>query len=150
MALVGLRVYQANGPRSDERGAYDGFGARFDEKIPLYSPKITGYRTMSTKDKADLDGELDETLDDHISPIDGCSRAWAVPRPRKCTSRAYLTNLSKFCEAGGLETVLGAIRDNECGDSEEEFNLTILACLIHCVSLPALVYHKSVIADLAG
>jgi hypothetical protein len=56
MALVGLRVYQANGPRSDERGPYDGFGQRFDEKIPLYSPKITGYRTRSTKDKADADG----------------------------------------------------------------------------------------------
>lgn len=150
MALVGLRIYQANGPRSDERGPYDGFGSRFDEKIPLYSPKITGYRTRSTKDKSDADGEVDEGLDDFINPYEGCSRSWAVPRPRKCTSRAYLTNLSMFCEAGGLQVILDSIRDNECSDKNDEFNLTILACLISAASLPALTYHKAVIADFGG
>ena len=106
MCVVGLRVYQANGSRSDEIGKYEGFGARFDEKIPLYSPKIAKYRTMSTKDKSDMDGELDETLDDYIDPLEGYNKVWAVPRPRKCTSRAYLQILSSFCEAGGLHTIL--------------------------------------------
>ena len=90
MAKVGLRVYVASGSRTDERGAYDGFGSRFDEDIPLYSPKITHYRTMSLKEKADVDGELDESLDEFAEPYPGCSRPWTVPRPRKCTSLAYL------------------------------------------------------------
>jgi hypothetical protein len=86
MVRVGLRIYMENGPRTDARGAYDGFGEKFDEHIPLYSPKITHYKSMSSKDKADMDGELDETLDEVIEPINGASRAWGVPRPRKCTS----------------------------------------------------------------
>jgi hypothetical protein len=86
MVRVGLRVYQQTGPRNDARGHYDGFGEKFDEHIPLYSPKITHYKTMSTKEKADLDGELDETLDEFIEPFAGASRPWCVPRPRKCTS----------------------------------------------------------------
>ena len=106
MAVVGLRVYMKNGPRTDDRGNYDGFGHRFDEKIPLYSPKIVAFHSMSTKDKADLDGDLDETLDEFIDPIVGCKRSWTVPRPRKCTSKAFMEILSRFSEAGGLDVVL--------------------------------------------
>ena len=39
----------SSGHRKDEKGSYEGFGDRFDEKIPLYSPKITKYRTNSIK-----------------------------------------------------------------------------------------------------
>lgn len=38
MATIGLRVYVETAQRSDERGPYEGFGSRFDEDIPLYSP----------------------------------------------------------------------------------------------------------------
>jgi hypothetical protein len=55
-----------------------------------------------------------------------------------------------FCEAGGLQVILDSIRDNECSDKADEFNLTILACLISAASLPALTYHKAVIADFGG
>ena len=49
MALVGLRIYLPTGQRSDERGSYDGWSDRFDEKISIYSPRICKFMTMSVK-----------------------------------------------------------------------------------------------------
>ena len=102
---------------------------------------------MSTKDKADLDGELDETLDDFVEAFPGNKRVWTVPRPSKCTSSAYLENLSAFAENGGIDLILASIKDNELSDKSGEFDLNVLACLFSAVSLPALVFHKDVIAD---
>lgn len=102
---------------------------------------------MSTKDKADLDGELDETLDDFVEAFPGNKRVWTVPRPSKCTSSAYLENLSAFAENGGIDLILSSMKDNELSDKAGEFDLNVLACLFSAVSLPALVYHKGVIAD---
>jgi hypothetical protein len=102
---------------------------------------------MSTKEKADHDGELDETLDEFAEPYPGCKRAWTVPRPRKCTSLAYLQNISVFAEAGGLATILKAVQEEECSDKPGEFDLTVLACLFSGASFAAAVYHKDVITD---
>jgi len=40
MAFIGYRVYVENGPKSDERGKFDGWSNRFDEWVPLYSSRI--------------------------------------------------------------------------------------------------------------
>jgi len=40
MALVAMRIYVADGARRDDRGAFEGWSTSFDEKIPLYSPRI--------------------------------------------------------------------------------------------------------------
>ncbi len=94
MTMIGLRVYTQNGHRKDDRGNYEGFGDRFDEKIPLYSPKITKYRTNSIKQGIDDDGELDDSLDEFMETEQGQKRNWAVPRPRKCTSSEYIRILN--------------------------------------------------------
>lgn len=49
MAKVGLRIYHESGQRSDERGRFDGWSDKFDEEMPVYSPKIVPLGTMSTK-----------------------------------------------------------------------------------------------------
>lgn len=42
MAFIGFRVYRSYGKkmRSDERGLFDGWSSKFDEWIPIYSPRI--------------------------------------------------------------------------------------------------------------
>lgn len=144
MARVGLRVYQPTGQRRDDRGAFDGFGERFDELMPLYSPKITKFRTLSMRQSAD-DEELDESLDDFMKPEEGHTRAWGVPRPRRCTSSEYLRLLNFFCHQGGLDLLLSTIEKSETTDRPDGFNLNVLAILLSLASLPTNVYHKAVV-----
>ena len=42
MAYVGYRVYRdaSNQYRKDERGTFEGWSNKFDEWIPIYSPRI--------------------------------------------------------------------------------------------------------------
>jgi len=67
MATIGMRIYVASGPRQDERGCYDGWGERFDEQIPLYSPRLSPFLSCSIKTTIE-DEELDESLDDVMKP----------------------------------------------------------------------------------
>lgn len=148
VATVGMRIYRPGGPRQDERGSYDGWGERFDEQIPLLSHRICPFQTRSNKARVD-DEELDEELDDLIQPEEGHARAWAVPRPRKCTSSEYVRHIAHFGHHGGLDTILDVIDKCEATERHEGFNLCVLAILLSLVSLPAAIYHKAVIADYA-
>lgn len=148
MATVGMRIYAAAGARQDARGCYDGWGDRFDEKIPIFSPRLSPYLTRSVRSGREEE-EIEESLDDVMKPEEGFSRAWAVPRPRRCTSSEYLRHVSVFCERGGLDTLLEVIESSETTDEPEGFNLCVLAILLSLVSLPAVVYHRQVMADYA-
>ena len=146
--LVGLRIYLPTGQRRDDRGNFDGWSDRFDEKIPLYSPRMCRFMTQSVKSSAD-DDDLDESLDDVIKPEEGRSRVWAVPRPRKCTSSEYVRHINSFGHQGGLDLILDIIGSSETSEKPGGYNLSVMAILLSLVSLPAPVYHKSVIADYA-
>jgi hypothetical protein len=136
MATIGLRVYTPTGQRHDEIGNYEGWSDRFDEKVPLYSARIVKFMTLSQKSSSE-DEDLDETLDELMTPAEGNSRVWAVPRPRKCTSSEYIRHISHFCEKGGLELILDVIENTESSDKTDGFNLCVLAILLSLISLPA-------------
>jgi len=72
-----------------------------------------------------------------------------VPRPRRCTSSEYIRHVGTFCERGGLDSILSVIETSEATEVPEGFNLCVLAILVSLISLPAIVYHKSVMADYA-
>lgn len=62
LANIAYRVYQEKGSKSDERGAYDGYSNRYDEWIPLYSPRIQPFHTKTQRtfyEDVDIDDELD-------------------------------------------------------------------------------------------
>lgn len=59
MATIGMRVYSQTGARQDARGNYDGWGDRFDEKIPIFSPKLSQFLTMTVRT-----GPVDQDDDD--------------------------------------------------------------------------------------
>jgi ubiquitin carboxyl-terminal hydrolase 34 len=145
-ALVGMRVYRKNGQRQDDRGSYDGWSDRFDERIPVYSPRICKLLSQSTKSSAEED-ELDETLDEVLKPADGHTRVWAVPRYRKCASSEYMRHIGRFCHQGGLDLILSIIANTETTDKPDGYNLCVMAILISLISLPSLIYHRTVIGE---
>jgi hypothetical protein len=150
MATVGMRVYVASGVRSDDRGPFDGWGERFDEKISVYSPRLCQFLSRSTKTAFSKDDEeVDESLDEVMKPEAGFSRLWAVPRPRKCTSSEYLRLLNTMCEKGMLDTILKVIEETEMTDDPIGFNLCVLAIFLSLLALPAKVYHRDVMKDYA-
>lgn len=142
-----MRIYCATGQRQDERGRYDGWSDRFDERIPVYSPRICKFLTQSTRASSADDEELDETLDEVLAPAEGHSRVWAVPRSRKCASSEYMRHLGHFCHRGGLDLILSVIADAEVTDKPYGYNLCVMAILLSLISLPAQIYHKAVIAE---
>jgi len=148
LALVGMRIYTPTGQRRDERGNFDGWSDRYNERMSVYSPRICKFLTLSTKQSTD-DDELDESLDEVMKPEEGQSRVWAVPRPRKCTSSQYMRQVGLFCHNGGLDLILSIIKSAEATDRPDGFNLCVLAILLSLVSLPSAIYHKAVIADYA-
>ena len=102
MCTIGMRIYVKEGGRNeDAKGRYDGWGDRFDEQIPLFSPKLAPFLSRSGKNQ-ETEDEIDDSLDEVMQPDNGHSRVWAVPRPRKCTSREYMRHVALFCHQGGL------------------------------------------------
>ena len=74
MAYVAFRVYRENpqGPqcKEDERGKFEGWSIKFDEWIPVFSPRIAIYETKVIKNKEE-DIDLEEDLDMLLKPADG-------------------------------------------------------------------------------
>lgn len=87
MANCALRVYRPNTntitQQKDELGAYKGFSNRFDEWIPVYSPRICPWASHVGKTSKDNDVDLDDLEEemDELFPVpEGMQKAYAVPR----------------------------------------------------------------------
>ena len=83
----GFRVYRDHGKkmRQDERGTFDGWSSRYDEYIPIFSPRIQGHLTRVDEPLVQEENE-DIDLDDLINPEPGHDRVYCVPRVNSCTS----------------------------------------------------------------
>ena len=66
--LVGFRVYRETGKKlkQDERGVFEGWGARYDEWTPLFSPYLAPHLTRSQNKDAGEKETMDEELDNVI------------------------------------------------------------------------------------
>ena len=71
MADVAMRIYVPDGARRDERGAFEGWSTSFDEKIPLYSPRIVKFQTKTKGAQEPEEVTEEATLDDVIKPEEG-------------------------------------------------------------------------------
>lgn len=70
---MGFRVYRENptGPqqKQDERGKFEGWSVKFDEWIPVFSPRMALYASKTVKKEEELD--LEEDLDFLLKPAAG-------------------------------------------------------------------------------
>ena len=108
MAFIGYRVYCENGKKSDEKGAFDGWSSKFDEWIPVFNPRLMPFFTKTQKGTSD-DLDLDEDLDNLLTPEEGFTRVFAVPRIRKCISSVFMHLINLFGNKGGFDLVLQTI-----------------------------------------
>lgn len=94
MVLIGFRLYHSEGTKTDEDGnKFDGWSARFDEWISLWSPKIAKLHTHSNpKGRKGIRQYDDVVIDDSSDPPikEGEPMIYAVIRPKK--SKSYLLN----------------------------------------------------------
>jgi hypothetical protein len=148
MAFIGYRIYTENGTKSDEKGNFEGWSGKFDEWISLYSPKIQPFMTKSQKGES-IDVDLDEDMDSQITPEEGFSRVYAVPRIRKCISSVFLHIINLFGNEGGFNIVLNLLQSNSEDLQQEEglFDLNVLASIVHCISYSYIIYHKEFIQE---
>lgn len=115
MVLVGFRLYSPDGPKTDEEGKkFDGWSARFDEWISLWSPKIAKVYTHSKPKGGKQTRQYEETVvdDSNDPPIkEGDQMTYAVIRPRKSKSYVLIQCLNLFGEQGGYDAILARIAD---------------------------------------
>lgn len=119
LALIAYRVYQEKGTKSDEKGNYEGWSCKFDEWIAVYSPRLAPFFSKTQKGISD-DLDLDEDLDNLLTPEEGHTRLYAVPRVRICISYVFLHLVNTFGHIGGFDQVLQLLAKNESTPQNEE------------------------------
>ena len=135
MATIGFRVYCEGGTKSDERGQFEGWSNRFDEKVSIFSPRIQPYLTKTLKGVFD-DQELDDNYDQHMEPAEGQTRVYAVPRVRKCTSSLFMRLINLFGNEGGYDLLLDCLRkdDADVPEGQTPMDINILGILVSNIS----------------
>lgn len=105
MAYCAFRVYRENPTslRKDERGAYEGWSNKFDEWIPVYSPRIMPFASRVGVIEEE---EIEEEMDELIECDPEFSRVYAVPRVFNCISACYLRYINIFGNEGGFDIII--------------------------------------------
>merc|ERR1712100_810274 len=62
MALCGARIYRPGEQKSDEKGTFRGWGAKFDEWVPIFSTRILPFCCGYTKPIAHIDVPQSELI----------------------------------------------------------------------------------------
>lgn len=100
--------------RKDERGAYEGWSVKFDEWIPVYSPRIMPFGTRVGVTEED---DITEELDDLVECDPEFKRIYAVPRIFNCISASYLRCINIFGNEGGFDIIFDILKNGEMSDS---------------------------------
>jgi hypothetical protein len=145
LALIAYRVYRKtiSQIRKDERGTYEGWSAKFDEWIPIFSPRIMPWATRCGITNID-DGDLEEEIDDLVEPEAGMEKVFAVPRIFKCISSQFLHFINLFGNAGGFDIIIDILENAKV---EGSLSITVLGCLAQIITFPSVVMHKDFIAQ---
>jgi hypothetical protein len=142
-----LRIYRPhnNQQRSDERGTFEGWSQKFDEWMPIYSPRIQPFLTRTNGNSEEIEVEVE--LDDLIAPDERFKVIYAVPRPTVCTSSCYLNLVNAFGNTGAFELIMNLISDPEAEKKYENINIEVIGCLAQILTMPFAVYHKNFISS---
>lgn len=112
--LIGFRVYELDGSKSDESGHYRGWSSKYDEWISAQSPRLARYDQMARHWPIPKVATSEEPfVDDSNDVLE--TRIWAyfMPRETKSRSKCLIRNLNRFAIAGNFDAILKLIRD-EC------------------------------------
>ena len=144
-AYAAFRVYRenSNSMRKDNRGTFEGWSEKFDEWIPIFSPRIMPWQSRVGRTEYD-DVDLEDDLDNLIQPEEGMERVYAVPRVQKCISAQYLHFMNVFGNLGGFDMIIDVLENGDVTEGSE-LNIHVLGCLAQIVASPYPVFHKQFI-----
>lgn len=147
MAYCALRVYRSDlpdsHPRRDERGPYIGYSDKFDEWVPVFTPRIVPFDSQ-VQDKP-THFEVDDSMDEKVTGFKEHKKAYVVPRSYHCISELYLHYVNTFGNLGCFEEILKIIKDTPEVTKPED--LITLSCLLQILCKPWALYHSSFIGS---
>ena len=149
LTLIGFRVYNPNGAKTDDEGKkFDGWSQRFDEWVPLWSPKVAKLHSH-TKPKGGKNSRFyeDTIIDDASDPQvrEGENPIFAVLRPRKSKSYLLIECLNLFGSQGGYDKMLDIMNDRE-----NPIDFTLLAHYMDCIGKVFPMYHRDFVKTFAS
>lgn len=148
MIKVGFRLYREDAQKTDDNGKkYEGWSSRFDEWVPLWSPKVGKlYSHAKPKSGRGTRGNEETIIDDSSDPQveEGEEEIFAVTRPNNCKSYLLVECINYFGKSGGFEHILEKI----C-DKDNPVNLDLLAHYMECLGRMFPMYHRDFIAKFA-
>ena len=148
MAHIGFRVYRSYGKklRQDEQGrTYDGWSSKYDEAIPVFSPRIQPH--LARVNGHVEDDDVSQELDDLMTPEPGHARVYCVPRLGACISSKFVGWMNTFGHRGGFAAILNALKNRT---PDDKLTLTTMGYLITMVSMPSRLFHKDWLAEYAN
>ena len=140
---IGFRVYREHGAkmRVDEQGRkFDGWSSKYDEFIPVFSPRIQQHLSrVNNQGAIDDNDDIDEDLDDLMEPEPGHSRVYGVPRINQCISSKFVSFMNRFGNAGGFDALLDTLANQT---TDDKLTLTTMGYMITMISMPSKLFHK--------
>lgn len=107
---IGFRIYREGGNKTDEYGRqFVGWSSKYDEEIPIFSPRIMPHYSRVNKGLIDVDDDIDEDLDDLMEAEPGHSRIYGVPRISSCISSKFVHYMNRFGNNGGFAALLDTL-----------------------------------------
>jgi ubiquitin carboxyl-terminal hydrolase 34 len=91
------------------------------------------------------DQDFDDSYDHLVTPQEGQTRVFAVPRVRKCISTLFIRLINLFGNEGGFDLILNAIKKDESESGSLDINM--MGILVSSLSTPYQIYHRAFIAD---
>ena len=112
LVRVGFRVFTPSGQKTDDEGKkYIGWSRRFDEWIPLWSPRIAKLHSYTWrkyyKGLRRARALIDDSTDSKIN--ENSSQTYAVLRPRLNKSSLLIECLNLFGSEGGYDKILSLL-----------------------------------------
>lgn len=147
-ANCGFRVYRTYGKkiRQDERGTFDGWSSKYDELVPVFSPRIQPHLSRVNGAVVD-DDDINEDLDDLMTPEEGHDRVYCVPRLSACISSKFISFMNNFGNSGGFACILDALAN---GTPDDKLTLTTMGYMITMISMPSKLFHRDWLAEFAA
>lgn len=149
----GFRVYRNVGTKlklDAEGRTFDGWSEKFDEWIPLYSPRIQPHCTQhGIYAKTIVDSSMfdyENTIDDMIKPGPGQTRVYQVPRPSTCLSEKFLEMMNLFGNEGGFDMLIEVLQNVQPG---EAITMDSICYISSMFSMSVSLWHKEWISEYA-
>ena len=136
--LVGYRIYEENGEKSDHIGNFRGWSSKFDEWISAGSPRIMPFNTCARKTSVSQDRHNEEKIvDDSNDYLETAEWASFVTRSKRSESLLLVRCLNRCQKQGIFDFFLKVLEKTEPWPSFE-----LIYSIVYFVGRISFLFHK--------